>query len=47
MLGKLLCWLGVHDNMMSNENIDQYGQIRSRWGYCLRCNNPWQLDNPG
>lgn len=45
MLGKLLCWLGVHDNMESCRNVDEYGLIRSVWGYCLRCNKPWQLDN--
>lgn len=39
MLGWLLCKLGVHDNMPSHV-LEQ-----STWGYCLRCNKPWQLDN--
>ncbi len=45
MLGKLLCWLGVHDNMVTGQNVDQYGRAQSTWGGCTRCNKPWQWDN--
>lgn len=44
MLGKLLCWLGVHDNVVTGRNVFD-NRWQSVWGGCTRCNKPFQWDN--
>lgn len=44
--GRLLCWLGIHSPVIGGWNADSFGQVRSTWGGCVRCNHAWQWDNP-
>lgn len=47
MLGRLLCWLGVHDMQITGINMDEWNQICSIWGNCTRenCHEGYQFDN--
>ncbi len=50
MLGRLLCRLGVHDNVVTGRNEGNpeenvHGAWLSVWGGCIRCNKTWQWDN--
>lgn len=44
MLGRLLCWLGLHDYVETWRN-QQGTTVYSVGGYCRRCPTGWQLDN--
>lgn len=53
MLGRLLCWWGIHDTQISGWNQPIVpGAVFSTWGYCTRrhkgwvCQFSWQFDNP-
>jgi hypothetical protein len=47
MLGRLLCKLGVHDNIVTGRNEGELGNglWQSVWGGCIRCNKTFQWDN--
>jgi hypothetical protein len=45
MLGKLLCYLGVHDFKFHGANKDEYENMRSVWHSCTRCMTTCQFDN--
>jgi hypothetical protein len=46
MLGRLLCWLGFHDVIITHPlTLDADGNYwRSPMGCCTRCNKPYQWD---
>ena len=40
------CKLGIHDNHTAGWKLDpDTREVLHTYGYCLRCNEPWQLDS--
>ena len=45
-LSRLLCWLGLHQPVVTGYYRDEHGNERSAIGGCVRgCNGSWQWDN--
>ena len=43
MIGKILCWLGLHQPVITHPAEDLSD---SAYGFCARCNKSYQWDAP-